>query len=301
MERFDVLIVGGGPAGLGAALILGRCRRKVLVCDAGAPRNAPARGIHGLLGHDGLPPAELLRKGRDEARRYGVVIRDIEVCDVRRRGDAFEADLVDGSHVEARKVVLATGMLDVIPSIEGILRYYGRGVYHCPICDGWECRDQPIGVLGPAHRAIRTALLLLGWSDDVVLFTHGPAALTDDDMRLLEKHRIGLRESPITRLEGDDEGLARVVLDDCEVVPRRALFLKTGEVPRSDLPTKLGCKINGDGQAEAEFHGSTESEGVFVVGDASPRVQLVSVAQAEGAAAAVRINAILQNEDLAAR
>ncbi|MDC0742090.1 NAD(P)/FAD-dependent oxidoreductase [Polyangium mundeleinium] len=301
MERFDVLIVGGGPAGLGAALILGRCRREVLVCDAGTPRNAPARGIHGLLGHDGLPPAELLRRGREEARRYGVTIRDVEVCDVRRCEHGFEAELADGGRVEARKVVLATGMLDVIPAIEGILTYYGRGVYHCPICDGWECRDQPIGVLGPARRARRAALSLLRWSDDILVFTHGPAALTDDDRRLFEKHRIGLREAPIQRLEGDGEALARVVLSDGEVVPRRAIFLKTGEVPRSDLPTKLGCKINGDGTTEAEFHGSTESEGVFVVGDASPRVQLVSVAQAEGAAAAVRINAILQEEDLSLR
>ncbi|MDI1429857.1 NAD(P)/FAD-dependent oxidoreductase [Polyangium sorediatum] len=301
MERFDVLIVGGGPAGLGAALILGRCRRNVLVCDAGTPRNAPARGIHGLLGHDGLPPAELLRRGREEARRYGVTIRDVEVSDVRRSGNGFEADLADGGRVEARKVVLATGMRDVLPSIEGILTYYGRGVYHCPICDGWECRDQPMGVLGPARRAMRAALSLLRWSDDVFVFTHGPAAFTDDDRRMLENHRIGLREAPILRLEGEGEALARVVLSDGEVVPRRAIFLKTGEVPRSDLPTKLGCKINGDGTTEAEFHGSTESEGVFVVGDASPRVQLVSVAQAEGAAAAVRINAILQEEDLSLR
>ncbi|WP_232379733.1 NAD(P)/FAD-dependent oxidoreductase [Polyangium fumosum] len=301
MERFDVLIVGGGPAGLGAALILGRCRRNVLVCDAGTPRNAPARGIHGLLGHDGLPPAELLRRGREEARRYGVTIRDVEVRDVRRSGHGFEADLADGGRVEARKVVLATGMRDVLPSIEGILTYYGRGVYHCPICDGWECRDQPMGVLGPARRATRAALSLLRWSDDVFVFTHGLSAFTDDERRMLENHRIGLREAPILRLEGEGEDLARVVLSDGEVVPRRAIFLKTGEVPRSDLPTKLGCKINGDGTTEAEFHGSTESEGVFVVGDASPRVQLVSVAQAEGAAAAVRINAILQEEDLSLR
>ncbi|MRG95044.1 NAD(P)/FAD-dependent oxidoreductase [Polyangium spumosum] len=301
MEGFDVLIVGGGPAGLGAALILGRCRRKVLVCDAGAPRNAPSRGVHGLLGHDGLPPTELLRRGREEARRYGVEIRDVEVCDVRRSGERFEAELRDGGKIEARKVILATGMLDVIPSIEGILEYYGRGVYHCPYCDGWENRDQPLGVLGPAHRAIKTALLLLRWSDDIIVFTHGPAALTDDDRRLLERYRIGLRECPITRLEGDGEELSRVVLEDCEVVPRRAIFLKTGEVPRSDLPTRLGCTVNGDGTTDAEFHGSTESEGVFVVGDASPRVQLVAVAQAEGAAAAVRINGILQEEDLALR
>ena len=301
MERFDVLIVGGGPAGLGAALILGRCRRSVLVCDAGSPRNAPSRGVHGLLGHDGLPPGELIRRGREEAQRYGVAIRDITVCDVRRSGARFEADLADGDRVEARKVIIATGMLDVIPSIEGILHYYGRGVYHCPYCDGWENQDQPLGVLGPAHRAIKTALVLLRWSDDIIVFTHGPAVLTDDDQRLLERYRIDLRECPIARLEGDGEELSRVVLEDSEVVRRRAIFLKTGELPRSDLPTKLGCTINGDGTAEAEFHGSTESEGVFVVGDASPRVQLVAVAQAEGAAAAVRINAILQEEDLALR
>jgi thioredoxin reductase len=298
VERFDVLVVGGGPAGLGAALILGRCRRSVLVCDAGSPRNAPARAIHGLLGLDGVPPAELLRKARGEARKYGAELRDVEVLDVRREGKGFEALLADGKRVSARKVILATGMKDEIPPIVGIRTYYGRGVYHCPYCDGFEFSDAPIGVLGPGEGCVRFALQLLRWTPDLVLFTNGPAGLSDVSRALLDKHRVLVREERVERLVGEGGELSAVVLEGAEVVPRRALFLKTGEKPRSDLPERLGCRVREDGVTDAEFHGSTEQEDIYVVGDASPRVQLVVVAAAEGAAAAVRLNRAMQEEDL---
>jgi thioredoxin reductase len=241
-----------------------------------------------LLGHDGIAPEELRRRGRAEVLQYGVSVRDVEVLDVERAAGGFEARLQGGAHVSARKLILATGMVDVCPSIEGIQQYYGRGVHHCPICDGFEVRDFPVGVLGSGDGASRSALQLLRWSPDLVLFTHGPSGLSGGSRALLDRHGVVVREERVARLSGERGELAAVVLESGEAVPRRALFLKTG----------LGCKVEGNGIAEAEFHGSTSSDGVFVVGDASPRVQLVAVAAAEGAAAAVRLNAMMQDEDL---
>lgn len=303
VERFDALIVGGGPAGLAAALVLGRCRRKVLLCDAGEPRNAPAGAMHGYLTRDGLPPSELRRIGREEVRRYDVQVRDVEVVDARRmQGGGFEAELGDGARVAARKLILATGMKDVLPDIEGFREFYGHGVYPCPYCDGWEMQDQPIGVFacGDQDKACRFALMLLGWSRDIIFFHNDSGAPPSKTTReLFERNRITMCERPIVRLEGEGGQLSRVILAGGRVVPRRAIFIKIGERPHSQLPERLGCEMTEEGLvAEARFHGATDVDGLYVVGDASPRVQLVSVAAAEGAAAAVNLNMKLQMEDL---
>jgi len=298
MEKFDVLVVGAGPAGLGAALMLGRCRRLVLVCDVGHPRNERAPAIHGLLGLDGTPPAKFLAEARREVESYGVEIRDKEVLDVRPISGGFEASLHGGSLVFARKIVLATGLLDEMPPIEGIRDFYGRGVFPCPYCDGYENRDAPIAALGPGEGSVKFCLQLLRWSQDLILFTNGPASLSVASQALFEKHRIVVREEPLLRLLGEEGALSAIVLSGGEVVHRQAIFLKTGIKPRSPLPARLGCVVSEGGIADAEFQGSTAMDGVFVVGDASPRVQLVSVAAAEGAAAAVRVNARMQEEDL---
>jgi thioredoxin reductase len=302
MEIYDVLVVGGGPAGLSAALILGRCRRRVLLCDAGEPRNAASHALHGFLSRDGVPPRELVRLGRAEVCGYGVEIRDIEVVDAwSEEGSGFAAVLADGDRVRARRIVLATGMDDEIPCFEGIAERYGRSVFHCPYCDGWESRDQPLAACARGPAAVRYVLLLARWSDDVVLCTHGPADLDAGDRDVLARNGIRIREEPIARLEGPGGALTRIVFSEREPLPRARLFLKWGERQKAQLAAKLGLSFTPEGTVETGKNGRTGVDGVYVIGDASPMVQLVIVAAAEGAMAAVEINGALTLEDAGVR
>jgi thioredoxin reductase len=235
--------------------------------------------------------------GREEARRYGVEIRDVEVIRVRRAGGGFEADLGDGARVRARRVVIATGMADNMPAIEGLPELYGSSVFHCPYCDGWEVRDQPLAVIARGHAGFRYALLLTPWSRDIVLCTHGPSELTPDEMAKLTRHAIPVRQEPIAALVGREGQLERVVFESGESLPRVAAFVKWGERPQSSLAQELGCRFTEDGTVKADAHGCASVEGVYVVGDASPAVQLVIVAAAQGASAATHIQSALLSED----
>ncbi|MHB8600333.1 MAG: NAD(P)/FAD-dependent oxidoreductase [Ktedonobacteraceae bacterium] len=296
---FDVMIVGAGPAGLSAALILGRCRRRVLVCDTGQPRNAAAHALHGFLTRDGTEPGELLRIGREQLRKYETVeVRDIAVVDAVRQDDSFELTLEDGSHVTARKLLLAGGVVDELPPIAGFAEFYGRGVHHCPYCDGWEVRDSPLAVYGPAMHGERLALELTAWSRDIVLCTNGPAHLDDETLLRLARNGIAVREECIARLAGENGEFARIVFMNGEVLPRRALFFYSEERQHTDLPTKLGCDFTKRGVVRTGEYEETTVPGLFVAGDASRRVQLVIVAAAEGAEAAFAINSDLLKEDL---
>jgi thioredoxin reductase len=291
---YDAVIAGGGPAGLSAALVLGRCRRHVLVCDTGRPRNAASQGLHGFLTRDGVPPGELLRIAREQLEPYDVEIRQVEVTDARREDDEFLVLLDDRSCIRARLLLIATGVVDELPAIPGLRELYGRSVFHCPYCDGWELRDQPLAVYGRGRQGAGLAVSMKTWSGDVVLFTDGPSHLRQEDVQQLERHGITVRRERVVRLEGYSGVLERVVFANGDTVPRRALFFSTGQAQRSGLPMRLGCRFNEKGTVRTDRNQATDIPGLFVAGDACRDVQFAVVAAAEGAKAGVAMNKLLQ-------
>lgn len=297
---YDVVVVGAGPAGLSAALMLGRCRRSVLVCDTGRPRNAASRALHGYLTRDGISPREFLDIGRRELRQYGTVeVRDAAVESARCRPDGrFEVGLEQGVAVTARKLLLATGVRDNVPDIDGIHELYGRSVFHCPYCDGWEIRDQPVAIYGRGSRGLGLSLELTAWSRDLVLCTDGPPEIDEEGIARLSRNGIAVRDERVVRLEGEDGILRRIVFDAGPPLERRALFFTTGQSQQSALAIGLGCEFNEKGTVRTGKYETTHLPGLFVAGDASRAVQWVIVAAAEGAEAAFAINSDLLREDL---
>jgi thioredoxin reductase len=297
---YDVVIVGGGPAGLSAALMLGRCRRSVLVCDTGKPRNRASLAMHGFLSRDGISPAEFLAIARKDLRQYLTVeLRDVEVLSAECRPDGrFHATLADGERVTSRKLLVATGVIDNLPSIPGIADLYGRSVFHCPYCDGWEVSDEPLGIYGRGAKGVGLSLTLTAWSRDLVLCTDGPSEVDSEDLDRLGRNGVSVREERIARLEGRDGILSHVVFEGGERLPRRALFFTTGQSQQSALALSLGCEFNDKGTVRTGKYESTHLPGLFVCGDASRAVQWVIVAASEGAEAAFAINSDLLKEDL---
>lgn len=295
---FDVIIVGAGPAGLSAALILGRCRRRVLLCDTGRPRNAASHAMHGFITRDGIQPDEFLRLGREQLQQYeSVELRHISVNDARQLDNAFEVLLEDGTRITTRKLLLATGVVDELPEIEGIEKFYGRSVHHCPYCDGWEVRDQPLAIYGKGKHGYELALELTLWSHDLALCTNGEP-LEEMQRQRLARNNIRVCEERIARLEGNDGTLERIVFADGAVLPRRAFFFFSEEHQHSDLPEKMGCDFTGRGAVRTGEYEGTCVPGLYVAGDSSRRVQLVIVAASEGAQAAFAITTELLKEDL---
>ena len=293
---YDVVIVGGGPAGLSAALMLGRCRRRVLLCDAGAPRNAPAEALHGFLTRDGTPPLDLLRLGRNELRTYGVDVRHATVTGVERRDSRFEITIADSERVRSQAVLLATGVRDQLPSIPGISECYGISVHHCPYCDGWEHRDEPLVVIGQGQNAAGLALSLKTWSERVSLCTNGSSRLSRRQHQQLAARQIGVNIARIGRLEHVSGRVSRLVLDGSEPVFCRAVFLSLPQAQHSEFAQRLGCEFTRKGSVKTDRLGETCVPGVYVVGDASRDVQFAIVAAAEGAKAGVAINKALQQQ-----
>jgi thioredoxin reductase len=295
---FDVLIVGGGPAGLSAALMLGRCCRSVLVCDLGQPRNRRSRALHGYLTRDGVAPSDFNALGRRELPAYGVELRTIGVTGARPGKNHYRVALSDGSHEKARFLLIATGVIDALPAIAGFEECYGRSLFHCPYCDGWEVRDRPLAAFGNGSHVAGLALGLKTWSSDVVACTNG----TRMDRRLRERlaaNGIRVRTESIARLEHDDGWLASVIFRSGEPLPSAAMFFTTGQHPQSDLAIKLGCGLTSHGTVKTGTQCDTNVPRLFVVGDASRDAQFVVVAAAEGVKAAVAINKALQSEELA--
>jgi thioredoxin reductase len=305
---YDVVVVGGGAAGLSAALVLTRARRRVAVVDAGQPRNAPAAHMQGFLGSDGLPPSELLAAGRAEVAGYGGhllsgTVAAITPCtpvgaDGRPR---FEVVGEDGHILRTRRVLVTTGLRDDLPNVPGVRERWGRDVLHCPYCHGYEVRDRPLGVLGgtptPTHESVAHAHLVRQWSDDVVYFANG-SPLTAQQREQLVAAAIGIVEDPVARLVIEDDKLTGVQLANHRVVPRAAVFVRPQFVPNDTLLSDLGCEPSQSGWVAVDATGRTSVPGVWAAGNAvNPRAQVITAA-GEGSAAAIAINNDLVEEDL---
>jgi thioredoxin reductase len=301
-DAWDVLIVGGGPAGLSAALVLGRCLRRVLLCDAGPKRNRASQALHGFLTRDGLAPRELLRAARTELRAYPTVAqRAARVHGIRRRAGRFEATLAGGARVTARRVLLATGVADDLPDWPGLRRFYGRSVFHCPYCDAYEVRGRRLAVWGATAAAAGLAVKLRSWSPHVVLLAGGAAPLSARRRSQLAAQGVRVLEPAVVRLSGRGHRLRRVWLADGTAEACDALFLSVPCRQACDLAGRLGCRFVKGTAVAVRRSGGTGVPGLFVAGDASVDSQMVVVAAAEGARAAIAINEELLAEDAAAR
>jgi thioredoxin reductase len=292
---YDVAIVGGGAAGLSAALVLGRARRRVVVIDAGEPRNAPAAHMHGFLSRDGMPPAELLAQGRAEAGVYGVEFLSGQVVSVK---PGFSVSLKDGETLDARRLLLATGATDELPSIPGLRERWGRDFLHCPYCHGWEVRDQRLGVLGTSPGSVEHAQLIRQWSDDLVFFSH-TYELREAEGEQLQARGIRIVDGEVRGVAVEGDRLTGVVLGEGRTVELDALFVRPEIRPRLDgLLAGLGCDTDDLGFVIVDTAGRSSVAGVWAVGNAAnPRAQVITAA-GEGSAAAISINTDLIQEDI---
>jgi len=287
---YDAVIVGGGPAGLSAALVLGRARKRVLVVDDDRPANAASQGVGGLLGHDRPMPSELRERGwRQLAEHPDVERHGGAVADAARIGDVVAVELADGPLVSAHAVVLAHGLRYDPPPLPGIEPLWGRSVFHCAFCDGWEVRDRALAFHGSGPGAVRSALLLANWSNDVVLCTDGAP---DPGDLLLADAGVRVRTEPIARLAGHSGALGRIEFTHGPVEQREALFVNTRRDQPNGLADALGCEQTPDGTIVIDGDGRTSVPGVYAAGDAAtPHAR--SVANAIGMGSRVAYAVVL--------
>ncbi|MER6133106.1 NAD(P)/FAD-dependent oxidoreductase [Streptomyces sp. NPDC001815] len=303
-DTYEVVVVGGGAAGLSAALVLGRARRSVLVIDAGEPRNAPAAHIQGYLSRDGMPPAEFLAVGREEIARYGVELVEGRAVDVARDADGeFDVTLEGGRAVHGRRLFVATGLADELPKVPGVAERFGRDVLHCPYCHGWEVRDQAFGVLASTPMGVHQALIVSQWSKDVTLFLHtvDEGELPDEDLRRLAAAGVAVVPGEVTGLELTDDRLTAVRLADGTTHERAVLFVAPRAVPRTGLLERLGAELQETPfgtYAVVDATGSTSVPGVWAAGNATGFGEQVVNAASGGYRAGVTINGELLFADL---
>ncbi|MFF2052574.1 NAD(P)/FAD-dependent oxidoreductase [Leifsonia sp. NPDC058194] len=301
-DEFDVIVIGGGAAGLSAGLMLARSRRSVLVLDAGAPRNAPAAAVHGLFARDGVPPAELLERGRAEVRAYGGEVREATVTDARRDGDLFVV-LAGGDELRARRLLVATGLVDDLPDLPGVREHWGHDIVHCPYCHGWEVRDTAIGVLALTPRAVHQALLFRQWSDDVILFANDLVVADDDEREQLEARSVRVVDGAVVAVESVDGRVSGVRLADGTVVPRATIAIGPRALVRLPFLAGLGLAVaehpSGIGEhLPADPTGRTSVPGVWAAGNVTDPIAQVGAAAAGAAFAAAQLNMDLVQEDV---
>ncbi|MEU3606748.1 NAD(P)/FAD-dependent oxidoreductase [Streptomyces sp. NPDC035033] len=301
---YEVVVVGGGAAGLSAGLVLGRSRRRTLVVDGGAPRNAPSAHMQGYLSRDGMSPAEFLAAGRRELLAYGVEVRHGEVTAAVPDGDGFALTLADGTGLTARRLVVATGLVDELPEIEGLAARWGRDVLHCPYCHGWEVRDRSFGVLAHPAMPAHQALTVSQWSSDVTLFLNG-AELGGQDARLLAAAGVRTVEGSVEGVAVEDDRLTGVRLADGRTVGCEVLFAAgTRLLPRDGVLRRLGAEpyeTPFGSFVKVDETGRTSVPGVWAAGNVTGPAEQVVNAAALGYRAGVAINAELLADDLAAK
>jgi thioredoxin reductase (NADPH) len=302
---YDVIVIGGGAAGLGGALSLARARRRVLVADDGTPRNAPAAGVHNFLTRDGTPPGELLALGRAEVARYGAELAEATVESAERLGDGFRVGLSDGRVATARRLLVTAGLTDELPAVDGLAGRFGRDVLHCPYCHGWEVRDEPVGILASNPLAVHAALLWRQWTPDVVLFTHDQPEPDPEQAARLAARGIEVVTGEVAAVEVGGDAISGVRLRSGRVVPRRVLVTATRMVARAGFLAGLGLapadrEVNGvvvGSAIDAGPMGETAVPGVYVAGNiADPRQQVIGAA-ANGALVGGAINLNLVDAD----
>ncbi|NEB11510.1 NAD(P)/FAD-dependent oxidoreductase [Streptomyces coelicoflavus] len=299
---YDVVVVGGGAAGLSAALVLGRSRLRTLVVDAGEPRNAPSAHMQGYLTRDGMSPAEFLALGREEIARYGVELVRDRAVDV-SRGEDFAVELAGGDTVHARRLIVTTGLRDELPAVPGVADRYGRDVLHCPFCHGWEVRDEHFGVLATSPLSVHQALMVSGWSDDVTLFLHTVAEreLSDDDLRRLAAAGVKVVPGEVAGLRIEDDRLTGVRLADGTAHDRTVLFVAPKAVPQTGLMERLGAELQETpfgAYPVVDATGRTTVPGVWTAGNAMGFAEQVVHAASGGYRAASAIVGDLIMSDL---
>ncbi len=297
MELQDVIIIGGGPAGLNAAVVLGRCRRKVLLFDTGKQRNLSSHGMHNYLTRDGILPADFLRVSHEEIKKYGVRFLYKKVVQARKNADdLFVVRDEEGTVYYAKKMLIATGLADNLPEIEGFKEMYGQSVFHCPYCDGWEVRDKKLGVYARNKNGSELALALKGWSDEVTLYTDGKNKVQPMQRAQLEANGIPVINLRVARLEGKDGQLEKIVFKDGTAADCDALFFVNGYTQQCNLAETFDCEVSKKGVVITNRFQQTNTPGLYVAGDADKDMHFVVVAAAEGAKAGVIINKELQKE-----
>lgn len=292
---YDVVIVGGGPAGLSAALMLGRARKNVLVCEAGPPRNAAAEHIHGFVTRDGTPPSEFRRIGREQLRPYSSVeVRDGRVEAIERQDGLFAVRMASGS-VLTRRVLLCTGLVDELPPIPGYRDLWGKSLFQCPYCHGWEVRDRAFGYMAPEAQRLEWALLLKGWTKDLIVFTNAAFAVPAEVREKLERGGVHIEERRIIGLRSDGEGLAAVQFEGGSEVPRDVLFVHPRQ-RQTALVTSLGLALDEQGFVRIDAQHQTSVPGIHAAGDLTTFLQGAIMAASAGAIAAAMLNHALTVE-----
>ncbi|PTM57997.1 NAD(P)/FAD-dependent oxidoreductase [Desmospora activa] len=290
-QLLDVAIIGGGPAGLNAALVLGRARKNVTVIDEGRPRNAVTRETHGFLTRDGTSPSEFRRIAKEESSAYPSVsfVEDTAVSIAGTDGH-FQITTAQGKAFASKKLLFAVGMKDRTLDIPGLAEVYGKSAFICPYCDGWELRDKPLVIISKGADVMHFAPLISGWTSRFTICTNGPDELTDEQREELRRHRVPVFEAPIRSIDSDDGIVRQVVLEDGTTIPCTGIFFKPELVTGSDLPRAVGCHVSEAGTVAVDDFGKTNVPGVYSAGDVASRLHQAITAASMGAFAAAAIN-----------